>query len=241
MEVILHYDYVQAMSKASPEWGEYTAQQLSLLSYFNLHMIWLKLLLPWRLFRLWSLVDGVDPPENMVRCVSDNYSTLSFWRSWHRSFNRWITRYIYIPLGGSTISSAKAAARSVVNYAIIFTFVALWHDIQLNLLVWGWLIVLFLIPEILATAVFPARKWETSPVMYRAICAVGGIINILTMMTANLVGFGMGLDGVQSILKGIGSDVSGKSSPDLSSMRCLHYSIYYLLTSLQASNSSPYP
>jgi D-alanyl-lipoteichoic acid acyltransferase DltB (MBOAT superfamily) len=41
---------------------------------------------------------------------------------------------------------------------IVFTFVALWHDIQLNLLAWGWLICLFLLPEIVATAVFSAKK-----------------------------------------------------------------------------------
>lgn len=200
------------MTKADPAWGEYTARQLSLLSYFNLHMIWLKLLLPWRLFRLWALIDGIDPPENMVRCVSNNYSTRSFWRSWHRSYNRWITRYIHIPLGGSLGNSPGAIARAGVNFAITFTFVAVWHDIQLNLLVWSWLIVLFMMPELLAEALFPPKRWEKNPVAYRAICAVGGIINIITMMMANLVGFGMGLEGVYSILKGIGSDVTGKSS-----------------------------
>jgi hypothetical protein len=51
-----------------------------------------KLLLPWRFFRLWALADGIDPPENMVRCMANNYSTLGFWRSWHRSYNLWITR-----------------------------------------------------------------------------------------------------------------------------------------------------
>ncbi len=67
MEVILHYDYVGAISHALPVWSSYTPAQLSLLSYFNLHIIWLKLLIPWRFFRLWSLVDGVDAPENMIR------------------------------------------------------------------------------------------------------------------------------------------------------------------------------
>lgn len=52
-----------------------------------------QLLIPWRFFRLWALLDEIDPPENMVRCMANNYSTLGFWRSWHRSYNLWIVRY----------------------------------------------------------------------------------------------------------------------------------------------------
>lgn len=53
-----------------------------------------QLLIPWRFFRLWALLDGVDPPENMIRCVANNYSTLGFWKSWHRSYNLWVVRWV---------------------------------------------------------------------------------------------------------------------------------------------------
>ena len=43
-------------------------------------------------------IDGVDCPENMDRCVSNHYSLSGFWRSWHKSYNRWLMRYLYIPL-----------------------------------------------------------------------------------------------------------------------------------------------
>lgn len=211
MELILHFIYVGAISLAYPVWSDYTAAELSLLSYFSLMIIWLKLLLPWRLFRLWSLIDGIDPPENMVRCVSNNFSTLHFWRAWHRSYNRWLIRYIYIPLGGAKFTSLKRSVRSVVTYILVFTFVALWHDIQLRLLIWGWLIVLFLIPEIIATKLFPASKWEGRETAYRMLCCVGGVVNVLMMMSANLVGFAVGLDGLKSILSGILQDRHGKS------------------------------
>ncbi|KAK2068271.1 hypothetical protein P8C59_002919 [Phyllachora maydis] len=209
MEVVLHYDYVGAIGKATPQWGSYTAAQLSLLSYFNLHIIWLKLLLPWRLFRLWSLVDGVDPPENMVRCVSDNFSTLMFWRSWHRSYNRWLLRYIWIPLGGGDWRSWRTATRTLLTYLLVFTFVALWHDIQLRLLVWGWLIVVFMVPEVAARHLFPHSRWGARPTAYRMLCCAGAVGNVLMMMMANLVGFAVGLDGLQSILRGILHDWSG--------------------------------
>ncbi|KAK4128634.1 MBOAT-domain-containing protein [Parathielavia appendiculata] len=209
MELVLHYDYVGAISKSGPDWSSYTPAQISLLSYFNLHIIWLKLLLPWRFFRLWSLADGVDPPENMVRCVSDNYSTLSFWRGWHRSYYRWLLRYIYIPLGGSSFRTGFDAARTVLTYLVVFTFVALWHDIKLNLLIWGWLVVVFFLPEIAAGYMFPRRKWEGRPTAYRMLCCVGGVGNVLMMISANLVGFAVGLDGLENIVKGIFRDYSG--------------------------------
>ncbi|KAG5917898.1 hypothetical protein E4U42_007076 [Claviceps africana] len=209
MELVLHFDYVGAIGMASPVWGDYTAAQLSLLSYFNLHIIWLKLLLPWRLFRLWALVDGVDPPENMVRCVSNNYSTQLFWRAWHRSYNRWLVRYLFVPLGGASFRGWAAAARSTLTYLAVFTFVALWHDIQLRLLIWGWLIVLFMVPEWTAAYLFPKRRWESRPTEYRMLCCVGAVANVLMMMAANLVGFAVGLDGLQSILAGILHEWSG--------------------------------
>lgn len=40
----------------------------------------------------------------------------------------------------------------------VFTFVAFWHDIQLRLLAWGWLITLFIVPEILGKLLFPEKK-----------------------------------------------------------------------------------
>ncbi|KAG6034076.1 hypothetical protein E4U41_006705, partial [Claviceps citrina] len=203
MELVLHFDYVGAISAASPVWGDYTAAQLSLLAYFNLHIIWLKLLLPWRLFRLWALVDGVDPPENMVRCVSNNYSTQLFWRAWHRSYNRWLVRYLFVPLGGASFRGWAAAGRSALTYLAVFTFVALWHDIQLRLLIWGWLIVLFMVPEWTAAYLFPRSRWEGRPTGYRMLCCVGAVANVLLMMAANLVGFAVGLDGLQSIVAGI--------------------------------------
>ncbi|KAF2758162.1 MBOAT-domain-containing protein [Pseudovirgaria hyperparasitica] len=209
MEIMIHFMYMVAIFHAKPDWSAYTPFQLSMLGYFNLNHIWLKLLIPWRFFRLWALVDGIDPPENMVRCMSDNYSALAFWRGWHRSFNRWIVRYIYVPIGGSGFSGRFGQVRSIANFLAVFTFVALWHDIQLRLLMWGWLITLFVIPEIMGTLVFPARRWKDWPHAYRRICAAGATLNILMMMAANLVGFAIGVDGLVELLKAIFSTLDG--------------------------------
>lgn len=216
MELMIHYIYVVAISKSSPDWSIYSPFQLSMLGYFNLHHIWLKLLLPWRFFRWWSLIDGVDPPENVVRCMSDNYSVFGFWRGWHRSYNRWLVRYIYIPLGGSGGGTRSQSAgilgplRSIRNMLAVFTFVAMWHDIQLRLLVWGWLITLFLLPELVARYLFPASKWRNRPEAYRMLCGVGAVGNILMMMAANLVGFAVGLEGLKGLVEGIAGTYSGE-------------------------------
>ncbi|ORY15817.1 glycerol:H+ symporter-like protein [Clohesyomyces aquaticus] len=209
MEIMIHYLYMVAIFKAKPDWGQYTPMQLSMLGFFNLKHIWLKLLLPWRFFRLWALLDGIDPPENMVRCMSDNYSVMQFWRGWHRSFNKWSLRYLYIPLGGSAFPGVWGKVRAVANSLAVFTFIAIWHDIQLRLLMWGWLVTLFVIPELVASMVFPARKWKGRPNTYRLICGVGAVANILMLMVANLVGFALGLDGLDGLVKGIMGSYSG--------------------------------
>jgi D-alanyl-lipoteichoic acid acyltransferase DltB (MBOAT superfamily) len=211
MEVMIHYLYMVAIFHAKPNWSHYTPMQLSMLGYFNLKHIWLKLLIPWRFFRLWALLDDIDAPENMVRCMSDNYSVLLFWRGWHRSFNKWSLRYLYIPLGGSGMPGIKGKARSVFNYFTVFTFIAIWHDIELKLLMWGWLVTLFVLPEILASWAFPARKWKDSLDAYRWLCGVGAVGEILMLMVANLVGFALGLDGLNGLVKGVVSSWEGQA------------------------------
>jgi len=36
--------------------------------------------------------------------------------------------------------------------------VAFWHDISLKLLIWGWLVVLFILPEVIANLIMPSKK-----------------------------------------------------------------------------------
>lgn len=202
MEFLLHFMYVVAVSKTKA-WDGDTPFQVSMLGMFNLNLIWLKLLIPWRLFRFWSLLDGIDPPENMIRCMDNNYSALAFWRAWHRSYNRWVLRYIYIPLGGAGTAGYKSR---VLNSLLVFSFVAVWHDIELKLLMWGWLVVVFLLPELFATQYF--KKYSGEP-WFRHLCAVGAVGNIWMMMIANLFGFCLGHDGTVALLKSMFSTFAG--------------------------------
>ncbi|KAI5308660.1 hypothetical protein KEM55_005175, partial [Ascosphaera atra] len=107
-------------------------------------------------------------------------------------------------------SSIIRRVRAIFNFSLVFTFVAIWHDINLRLLTWSWLITLFVLPEIIATMLFPASKWQpTRPTAYRMLCGIGAVANILMMMVANLVGFALGLDGLKGLIHGIIGSWSG--------------------------------
>jgi hypothetical protein len=69
-----------------------------------------------------------------------------------------------------------------------------------------------MLPEVLGGLLFPKRKWEDRPTMHRILCGVGGAFNLMFMVTANLVGFAVGLDGLKSILSGIFRDYRGMLS-----------------------------
>lgn len=187
IEFMLHYMYVNAI-KAAHAWDGYTPMQLALLGFWSLQFVWLKLCVPWRVFRWWALLDGVDAPENMVRAITNSPSALLFWRAWHRSYNLWVVRYIYIPMGG--------ARRQVWASLVVFTFVALWHDLSFTLLAWAWLVVLFIVPELVGRALVPASRYGNTP-WFPYVRALGTVVNVFMMMTANLVGFVVGLDGIQ--------------------------------------------
>jgi protein-cysteine N-palmitoyltransferase HHAT len=50
-----------------------------------------------------------------------------------------------------------------LNTLLVFSFVALWHDLTFTLLAWGWLVSLFIVPELLATYLLPKSKVRTPP------------------------------------------------------------------------------
>lgn len=160
----------------------------------NLYFIWLKFMTIWRIARSISLIDGINCPENMNRCIMNNYCFEDFWRSWHRGFNQWIIRYIFIPLGGSK--------QKLWNIWIIFTFVAIWHDFNMNLIVWAWIICAVLMPEIAIRSLLNSPKcrflWKTS--WFKYVSAAAGACTITMMVIANLIGFGNGLESEQIIL-----------------------------------------
>ncbi|PNX95188.1 membrane-bound O-acyltransferase family MBOAT protein [Trifolium pratense] len=121
VEFMTHLFYYNAFAN-SGLWKHLSPLEVFIIGYGVLNFMWLKFLLIWRFFRFWSLVNGIDAPENMPKCINNCYSLEGFWKNWHASFNKWLVRYMYIPLGGSR--------KKLLNVWVIFTFVAIWHDLE---------------------------------------------------------------------------------------------------------------
>ncbi|GAA0880888.1 MBOAT family protein [Algoriphagus jejuensis] len=56
-----------------------------------------------------------------------------FWRRWHISLSTWFRDYVYIPLGGSRVSKAKA----IRNIFIVFLVSGFWHGANWTFVFWG--------------------------------------------------------------------------------------------------------
>lgn len=74
----------------------------------------------------------LDLPENFNSPFkADSISDL--WRRWHMTLGRFLTTYIYIPLGGSR----KGLVRTCINTMIVFLVSGIWHGANWTFVVWG--------------------------------------------------------------------------------------------------------
>jgi alginate O-acetyltransferase complex protein AlgI len=60
-------------------------------------------------------------------------SLRDFWARWHISLSTWFRDYVYIPLGGSRVSSARWA----FNILVVFVLSGMWHGANWTFLLWG--------------------------------------------------------------------------------------------------------
>lgn len=60
-------------------------------------------------------------------------SVKDFWRRWHITLSRFLTTYIYIPLGGNR----KGLKRKCLNLMIVFLVSGFWHGANWTYVVWG--------------------------------------------------------------------------------------------------------
>ncbi len=56
-----------------------------------------------------------------------------FWKRWHCTLTRFLTQYLYIPLGGNR----KGKWRTYLNVMIVFTVSGLWHGADYTFIFWG--------------------------------------------------------------------------------------------------------
>lgn len=101
---------------------------------------------------------------------------------------------MYIPLGG--------ASWRLLNVWVIFTFVAIWHDLEIKLLGWAWLMALFVTPEMMVKWI-GSQPWciqNKQGRLFRYVTCAAAACNILLLIAANMVGFVLGLDGIKPFL-----------------------------------------
>jgi alginate O-acetyltransferase complex protein AlgI len=77
-------------------------------------------------------------------------SVRDFWRRWHISLSTFFRDYVYIPLGGNRVSSA----RWVFNMLIVWTLTGLWHGAGYTFILWGLYYGILLIIEKFVTGRF---------------------------------------------------------------------------------------
>lgn len=70
-------------------------------------------------------------------------SVTEFWRRWHMSLGSWFRDYVYIPLGGNRVSTAKWFR----NIFIVWLLTGLWHGAAWNFVLWGLLYAVLLTAE----------------------------------------------------------------------------------------------
>jgi D-alanyl-lipoteichoic acid acyltransferase DltB (MBOAT superfamily) len=77
---------------------------------------------------------GFTIPENFDHPY-EAASIREFWQKWHISLSTWLRDYLYIPLGGSKISTWNTYR----NLFITFGLGGLWHGAGWNFFIWGML------------------------------------------------------------------------------------------------------
>ena len=92
---------------------------------------------------------SIDLPANF----NSPYKALTiteFWQRWHMTLTRFLTKYIYIPLGGNR----RGTLRTYGNILMVFLVSGLWHGDSWTFVLWGLLHGLFSVLTRLGKPVF---------------------------------------------------------------------------------------
>ncbi len=75
---------------------------------------------------------NIELPENFDSPYKAN-NIDEFWERWHITLTRFLTRYLYFPLGGSK----KGKIRTYINIMFVFIISGLWHGAEWSFVIWG--------------------------------------------------------------------------------------------------------
>lgn len=87
--------------------------------------------------------------------ITDNFnspykalSITEFWKRWHITLTRFLTKYLYIPLGGNR----KGKRRTLINVFLVFLISGLWHGANWTFIFWGAIHGIMMVIERILTA-----------------------------------------------------------------------------------------
>jgi alginate O-acetyltransferase complex protein AlgI len=75
---------------------------------------------------------GFKFPENFNQPYTAK-SITDFWARWHMTLSKWMSLYLYIPLGGNRVTQAKM----YLNLWIVFLLSGFWHGSSWTFIAWG--------------------------------------------------------------------------------------------------------
>ena len=110
---------------------------------------------------------GFRLPENF-RTPYAALSVTDFWRRWHISLLSWLREYVYIPLGGSRISTLRTCS----NIMILFALSGLWHGAEWHFVFWGMYFGVILVLEKFVLA----KLLEKTPHLLRWMLTTGFVL-----------------------------------------------------------------
>ncbi len=99
-----------------------------------------------------------------------------FWRRWHISLSTWFRDYVYIPLGGSRVSTG----RLFFNLFIVFLLSGIWHGANYTYVIWGLLHCLYYVTYLIIKPYLPKEpKNQTAAMLMRT----AGILLTFALVT----------------------------------------------------------
>ena len=130
---------------------------------------------------------GIELPENFFAPYFSR-SVRALWNNWHRTLTSWVRDYVYIPLGGQTVSFARTQFNIILSWALV----GLWHGASYNYLLLG------TYHGFLIAAEIQLRRWQKAGILpilserwprLGQIQRITGPIYVLLMLGAGFVLF----------------------------------------------------
>lgn len=165
---------------------------------------------------------GFDFMENF------NYPYISksiteFWRRWHISLGNWFRDYVYIPLGGSRVNTA----RYLFNILVVWMLTGFWHGAAWNFIIWGLYFAVLLVIE----KTFLLKHLEHSRVLSHVYVLLAVVISFVVFNSSSL----------PQVLRDIGGLFGSGNVPLVSAEAIYYLRSYAVIFLLAILGATPIP